>query len=145
MAGLVYFIQSGDDGPIKIGYTTSINTRLPTLQTAHPWVLHVIGTVPGSVLDEARAHNALAEYRMIGEWFRPEAEVRTRIREWIAAGRVPASIFAQQGKTTLRNFRIPDDEYARLLARVKDDASYPNATAVVRKILREYVGGIDEP
>jgi len=37
----VYFIQRGEDGPIKIGWSNSVRTRLATLQTAHHERLHM--------------------------------------------------------------------------------------------------------
>lgn len=39
-------------------------------------------------------------------------------------------------KTTLRNFRIPDDEY--FAAKAKAEAEDTNLTAVVRRLLREW-------
>lgn len=45
-------------------------------------------------------------------------------------------------KTTLRNFRIPEDEYRAAIE--KAQAENTNLTTVVRQLLRDWVAGGDD-
>ena len=73
-----YFIQAGDQGPIKIGSTKSLGVRLRTLVTMSPLPLRLVGVMQGD--HEARGHTRLAEFRIHGEWFVPSATVMEFIR-----------------------------------------------------------------
>lgn len=71
-----YLIQVGDGGPIKIGKSNDLASRLAALQTANPWELHVIGWHPRKGYRfEGRLHVELAAHRIRGEWFHPHPDV----------------------------------------------------------------------
>lgn len=77
----VYFIQIGNDGPIKIGTTShAVSSRLKTLQTANPYALRLLGSVSGDREDEVRWHCRFDAVRMSGEWFHPSARLLKAIR-----------------------------------------------------------------
>jgi hypothetical protein len=78
----LYFVQISDDGPIKIGITVNIRERLKTLQQACPWPLRIIGLTLEPTLLEATIHEALAEHRMLGEWFAPHDDVLAEAAMW---------------------------------------------------------------
>lgn len=82
--GCIYFVQVGDDGPIKIGYSTNPARRLAALQASHPEVLHLIGLTQGSQLEEDRLHEQLAQWRIRGEWYAATAAVLAEIAEPLA-------------------------------------------------------------
>lgn len=65
----LYFIQAGDDGPIKIGIAVHPKTRLKELQTGNPHKLRLLGVVAGGVKFEQQLHWELRAHRMHGEWF----------------------------------------------------------------------------
>lgn len=69
--GHVYFIQAGDRGPIKIGWSGDVGRRLGELQTANAARLVLLGFVPGTLEDERLWHVRFAEERLEAEWFRP--------------------------------------------------------------------------
>ncbi len=71
----VYFIQASDGGPIKIGVTTNLRSRLKSLQTGHAVPVCVLLSLSGDEADERRLHARFAHLRMSGEWFRPEPEL----------------------------------------------------------------------
>lgn len=71
----VYFVQMGKGGPIKIGTTTNLTTRLAALQDGAPEDLILLGSIPGSYREEAEFHEILATHRKRGEWFEPSVEV----------------------------------------------------------------------
>lgn len=72
---LVYFIQSGKKGAIKIGRTKNLAKRLERLQCGNPFELRVLATIPcGSEEEciglEARLHRFFRKSRIRGEWFK---------------------------------------------------------------------------
>jgi len=76
---MVYFIQVGCDGPIKIGRSISPLTRLATLQTGHSQILRLLVTTPGGDELEHALHEKLGLHRIRGEWFAPHADVLAQI------------------------------------------------------------------
>jgi hypothetical protein len=70
--GFVYFVQAGQDGPIKIGFAANVGARLSELQTASPEPLTVLATIEGTLQTEAEVHRYFQAYRLRGEWFRAD-------------------------------------------------------------------------
>jgi hypothetical protein len=69
---MVYFIQTGDGGYVKIGWTeneASLATRLISLQHANALRLSVIRVLDVERWAEFWLHGFFAEQRLIGEWF----------------------------------------------------------------------------
>jgi hypothetical protein len=67
---MIYMIRVGDDGPVKIGLTTSPPIkRLRGLQTGHSQRLHIIRLFEGGRCEEVRLHLRFADVRTVGEWF----------------------------------------------------------------------------
>lgn len=69
-ANLVYFIQSGTNGPIKVGTTTDIDKRLFALQAGNPERLVLMATTPGGHALERELHALLARGALGREWFK---------------------------------------------------------------------------
>jgi hypothetical protein len=78
---VIYFIQKDVNGPIKIGISTDLKSRLATLQTACHEPLSVLGTMKGSYRFEAMLHQKFLKYRIRGEWFQPSEEITTYIAD----------------------------------------------------------------
>ena len=77
MAGYIYCIQIGDDGPVKIGFTGGKpEARLKQLQTSSPFDLRLVGYFNGDMQGEALFHEVFSECRMRGEWFSDAAAVK---------------------------------------------------------------------
>lgn len=74
---MIYFIQSGDSGPIKIGLCQDggLRRRIQALQTGNPARCTVLGTMAGDVEREKAIHYDLREHRIRGEWFAPSGPV----------------------------------------------------------------------
>lgn len=70
--GEVYFVQAGDDGPIKIGFAVDFKARFATMRTDSPLDLRLLGRLDGTAQDEKRLHQTFAELRIRGEWFRAD-------------------------------------------------------------------------
>lgn len=67
----VYFVQAGEGGPIKIGVSGDVKTRMASLQGAHFERLRLLGSTPGTSEDERKLHQRFSAARVKGEWFRP--------------------------------------------------------------------------
>lgn len=78
---VVYFIQAGGGGPIKIGTASNLQRRVETLQCGCPEPLVVLATISGGRRDEALFHAALRPHRTRGEWFKPVPDVLRAIDE----------------------------------------------------------------
>lgn len=65
----VYFIRAGENGPVKIGFSTDIAQRVRDLQTASPHELKVEAVVIGTQAVEAWFHRLLRKWHIRGEWF----------------------------------------------------------------------------
>jgi hypothetical protein len=74
-----YFVQVGDDGPIKIGWTRNLSVRLRSFATMLPLPLRLLGVIPGDVEDWC--HTRFAAFRVGGEWFAPMPALLEFIRE----------------------------------------------------------------
>jgi hypothetical protein len=92
---LVYVYRAGDI--IKVGYTTNIWGREYGLSSgwtggARPWGYRTLGgrmiaCWPGDRGDERRAHEALDESYIQGEWFHYDDRAKAYIAEQVAAAR----------------------------------------------------------
>lgn len=71
----VYFAQIGRDGPIKIGDTDNVKSRIRQLQTVMPWPLTLLRVLPSLCHNTAAIYAHFARARMRGEWFYPTREL----------------------------------------------------------------------
>lgn len=65
----VYFIQSGEGGPVKIGTAEDVAARLRELQCGNPETLVVLRTIEGGRAEEVACHRHFSALRIRGEWF----------------------------------------------------------------------------
>lgn len=77
---MIYFIQQGQAGPIKIGYASNPRKRLAQLKTANPEPLCLLGVLRGDRNREQELHHQFSDFRMEGEWFKPGDSLLTFIR-----------------------------------------------------------------
>jgi len=79
---MIYFIQAGKNGPIKIGYTeTNVHERLKQLQTACPYELKLLWCIEGSQQEESNIHDRFGYEKVRGEWFHPSRLLLNFIEE----------------------------------------------------------------
>ena len=87
----VYFARPiGMPGPIKIGCTTNIETRLSSLSTWSPFPLELILTIPGDAKLEGAIHDRFAGDHLHREWFSPSDGLLAFIRRVISGEGVEA-------------------------------------------------------
>lgn len=78
----VYFVQAGQGGPIKIGYTENLRLRLQALSAGVPHEIIPLGVDDGALAgDEIDIHIRFAKCRLRGEWFNPTPELLAYISE----------------------------------------------------------------
>ena len=72
---MIYAIQAGEGGPIKIGRASDPSSRMAELQTGNPERLRLIANVCWPPEIEKCLHKFLDHHRLVGEWFRASEEV----------------------------------------------------------------------
>ncbi len=78
---MIYFVQADGVGHIKIGFTDGEDAavRLATLQVGSPVPLRLLGVIRGTLSDEKDLHRRFAAHRVVGEWFKPVADLMALI------------------------------------------------------------------
>jgi hypothetical protein len=66
---MIYFIQAGEGGPVKIGKADNVSARLVEMQCDNHADLVLLRQIEGGRLTEAWFHRAFASFRLRGEWF----------------------------------------------------------------------------
>jgi hypothetical protein len=81
---MVYFIQAGVGGCIKIGVTVDVSDRMNNIQVGCPDEVTLIGGIYDrrAYKIEAALHDRFDEHRHRGEWFRPSAELLAFVARW---------------------------------------------------------------
>jgi hypothetical protein len=69
----VYIMQSGDDGPIKVGVSRDPERRLRQVRVLGPAPLRLLAKIPGGEREETALHHLHREHRLHGEWFAPQS------------------------------------------------------------------------
>jgi hypothetical protein len=75
---MIYFIVGGKF--CKIGFSKDPNTRLKELQTACPYKLKVVATMPGCFATELALHSVFSDQRTHGEWFHFTGNLKRAVR-----------------------------------------------------------------
>jgi len=72
--GYIYFISGGAEGLIKIGYTGNLRRRIAGLRSQSPVPLRVLLVlqVADAPATEKAIHDKFKQYRVHGEYFKPE-------------------------------------------------------------------------
>lgn len=75
----LYFIESGEGGPIKIGIARDPWERIETLQIGNPEPLRLLTLCYSSQDEERQIHRVLKDDRIHGEWFVPSERLYAAI------------------------------------------------------------------
>lgn len=78
---VVYFLQAGPTGLVKIGTSTNISTRVKELQKCSAEKLIILGFLRGSYELESKWHLRFQSLRVQGEWFKPDQKLLGTIKE----------------------------------------------------------------
>lgn len=99
-----YFIQAGDNGPIKIGVAKNVRRRLDNFRVASPVPLALIGVADGDGAYEHELHQRFSGSRIRGEWFHPSPELMAFV-ETLPKPQ-PRSPRIREGNHPLRRYRM---------------------------------------
>jgi len=72
---MIYFIQSGKTGPVKIGKSIAPEKRLRQFQTHSVEQLYLLQVIPGDLALERKLHHQFEALHIRGEWFNPGPEL----------------------------------------------------------------------
>ncbi len=78
---MIYFLQQGKDGPVKVGKSVDPHARIRSLQTGSSEPLRVLAFAPGDERRESEIHRRLKPHRIRGEWYQPSPDVFALIAE----------------------------------------------------------------
>lgn len=78
---MIYFIQCGENGPIKIGQSDNPEERMAQLQTACPYELKMLWVYKNSDWTEIAIHGEFSHERIRGEWYHPSQSILSFIEE----------------------------------------------------------------
>lgn len=101
---MIYFIQSGEAGRIKIGHSTSVESRLRSIQCASPQPVRLLAQAEGGPDFERIVHRILEKHRVHMEWFEPHQDVFDVIRQ-VRAGEIAPAAFDANPTTLDRRER----------------------------------------
>jgi hypothetical protein len=138
--GYTYFIQVGDDGPIKIGQTSSPEARIRAIDAFNPSKLNVLLVIKCRGHERA-LHVRFAQHRLKGEWFAPAPEILAVIDELRSQATATGEQVdpSERGESTRRN-KLRDDAIAELFQALNRPQTYPDQ--LVKGIMRKF--GITE-
>jgi len=81
---MIYFVQEGKEGPIKIGYTQNsehVEARIQTMQVGNTNPLRLLGILEGDTYKERWLHGIFANEWVSGEWFKPSDNLLAAIND----------------------------------------------------------------
>jgi hypothetical protein len=68
--GSIYMVQAGKDGPVKIGITNKLSSRLVSIQVSCPYKIRVVSVISNCTYqNERELHEKYKRFRIHGEWF----------------------------------------------------------------------------
>lgn len=103
---MIYFLQTGDGRAVKIGLTENVQTRQRDLQSANPYPLVLLATMPGGLTKERELHRRFQAGRITGEWFRYSTP---GLADFIAGLRHQEDLRDQQQAERIQLLAEPDD------------------------------------
>jgi len=84
---MIYFIQCGKNGPIKIGQSENPVQRMATLQIGNHEKLEMLWQYSGDRYSEQFIHEKFSEHHIRGEWYHPHPEVLLFVSQCLINGR----------------------------------------------------------
>lgn len=145
---VVYFLRAGEDGPVKIGWSTKLASRISGIQTGSPVKLLLLRTIECEPWVESWFHGQFLERRLVGEWFEFDDAMLTLTPPQEKPGTV---CFRRIGPPLrLRSMRISDEMWkdwqtrasadntsvtAMIIASLSDDRDQSAEIAILKQTL----------
>jgi len=104
---MLYAIQVGTEGPVKLGTSADPLARLRALQTSHYLRLHLRAVWQGDRTDEQALHGRFADARLHGEWFTCTPELHELLRRHATTLSVVPAAGSSGAKRRTRRAQAP--------------------------------------
>lgn len=82
----VYFVQAGEDGPVKVGISARPEERVSCITSNSPIPCRLIGYIEGSVFIEEYIKLHFMYARSHGEWFVQDEKITSEINGFLETG-----------------------------------------------------------
>jgi len=136
---VVYFIQAGNNGPVKIGSIggfnlTAVGSRLNGLQTVSTEKLKIIACFNGGKEEEEYFHHKLRKFRVHHEWFNLNDKMIKGFRERSIKIDIDSEIFDKTISTDelvvyIQNEFNLDIYYKNIIRLIIIDREFPHQKA----------------
>lgn len=145
---MIYFIRTGLDGPVKIGWSKNVPERQRIIQPTVPVELILLRTIDAERWVEHWLHQHFSSYRLLGEWFSFDSAMLTIIPPAIKPPK--PKLPKQPGVIKLKTSRKRRTLYypERIQCKVPEGTIYAltascqpeeELAAVIRRALREWL------
>jgi uncharacterized protein YozE (UPF0346 family) len=128
--GSVYFVQRGEAGPIKIGFSTDVDARIKELQTGSDERLILLGRVFAGRRVEHAIQQQFKHLWIQGEWYKNDPELLGFIRV-INGITFPPSEDARRFRDWLKRYEEDDSPLGDLARDVAADKAFPRSNDLV--------------
>jgi hypothetical protein len=132
---LIYYIQSAEGGPIKVGYSNDVPRRIRQLEAHYGKPIAILGTMWGGRAEEAEIHARFAHLR-IGrtEQFRPAADLMAFIGRPLFVNQSDVELMTPAtGRPVPMRFEEDAYELARQAAALFKESIVAYASRVIRE------------
>lgn len=99
---MIYLITCNKTNSCKIGYSLSPENRLAQLQTGNPFSLELVATTEGGIEKERELHNFFKQYRLSGEWFDYNREIKQFFKVEESYLIYPSMVLILKGSTDVK-------------------------------------------
>lgn len=83
MASCIYFVKDTTTGNIKIGYSSSLRSRLSNIRSQDGSKAELLALIPGDKADENHYHTKFYHDHVIGDWYKPSENLTEFINELV--------------------------------------------------------------
>lgn len=139
---MIYFVQSLEGGPVKIGFTDNLEQRLAGLEAKYQQPLAVLATMDGGRREESELHDRFAHLRLgRTEQFRPTADLMAFIGRPLLVAADPSVVEAMP--CHLKPLVVQLRGSSEFKAWVESGADFDRSTVavLVEKALVSYLKG----
>lgn len=140
-ARIVYVIEQ--DGYVKIGSTTSLKSRLASLQTGCAVPLRLVGTCTGGFNRERALQQEFGAWRRHGEWFKFPPEVMDTLMSRLTLAERPTAPLQMVPLREWQRTRNAawDDRRRKMQQLTDDEAAAKEKAARYRRLRNRQAGG----
>jgi hypothetical protein len=135
---MIYFLQSTEGGPVKIGHSADVDTRRLQLESHYSQPLALLATMPGERDEERAIHERFAHLRLgRTEQFRPAADLMAFLGRPLLVDPNPDAVEAMSGRVVLAIIVLKGSpDYRDWLARFSEASRMPQSVLIDHALTR---------